>query len=52
MIGTTKRGMGHDRKSTAPLKRPRVMGMDVFQDENGFKVLNVSLLLFYINCKL
>lgn len=43
MIGTTKRGRGNDKEKTAPLKRSKVMGMGVFQAENGFKVLNVSI---------
>ncbi|KAF3667565.1 putative F-box protein-like [Capsicum annuum] len=40
MSGTTKRGRGNDREKAAPLKRSKVMGMSVFQAENGFKVLN------------
>ncbi|PHT87164.1 hypothetical protein T459_09270 [Capsicum annuum] len=43
MTGTTKRGMGSDRKNIAPLKRPRIMRMGVFQAENGFKVLNPDM---------
>ncbi|PHT58147.1 hypothetical protein CQW23_00510 [Capsicum baccatum] len=34
---TTKRGMGSGRGNTAPFKRQRVVGMDVFLAENGFK---------------
>ncbi|PHT65048.1 hypothetical protein T459_29473 [Capsicum annuum] len=33
-------GRGNDREKAAPLKRSKVMGMSVFQAENGFKVLN------------
>ncbi|PHT83396.1 hypothetical protein T459_11839 [Capsicum annuum] len=43
MAGTTKRERGSDRKKAAPLKRSKVMGMGVFQDENGFKVLNPGM---------
>ncbi|WMV32538.1 hypothetical protein MTR67_025923 [Solanum verrucosum] len=37
---TTKRGRGRGRGNTSPEKRPRVMGMGVFQAANDFKVMN------------
>ncbi|KAF3617852.1 putative C2 and GRAM domain-containing protein-like [Capsicum annuum] len=43
MAGTTKRERGNDKEKTFPLKRSKVMGMSVFQDENGFKVLNPGM---------
>ncbi|PHU20195.1 hypothetical protein BC332_11346 [Capsicum chinense] len=43
IAGTTKRGMGSGRGNTAPFKRQRVVGMDVFQAENDFKVLNPGM---------
>ncbi|KAF3618642.1 hypothetical protein FXO38_33327 [Capsicum annuum] len=44
VAGTTKRERGNDREKAALLKRSKVMGMDVFQAENGFKVLNLDML--------
>ncbi|WMV51388.1 hypothetical protein MTR67_044773 [Solanum verrucosum] len=41
IAGTTKRGRGRGRGNTSPEKRPRVMGMGVFQAANGFKVMNI-----------
>ncbi|KAH0711861.1 hypothetical protein KY289_007820 [Solanum tuberosum] len=43
VAGTTKRGRGRGRGrgNTSPEKRPRVMGMGVFQAANGFKVMNI-----------
>ncbi|WMV34765.1 hypothetical protein MTR67_028150, partial [Solanum verrucosum] len=41
--GTTKRGRGRGRGNTSLEKRPRVMGMSVFQDANGFKVMNPDM---------
>ncbi|WMV54057.1 hypothetical protein MTR67_047442 [Solanum verrucosum] len=45
IAGTTKRGRGRGRGrgNTSPEKRPRVMGVGVFQAANGFKVMNVCL---------
>ncbi|KAG5600822.1 hypothetical protein H5410_032192 [Solanum commersonii] len=43
IAGTTKRGRGRGRGNTSPEKRPRVMGIGVFQAANGVKVMNVSL---------
>ncbi|KAF3668404.1 putative C2 and GRAM domain-containing protein-like [Capsicum annuum] len=43
MAGITKKGRGNDREKAPPLKRSKVMGMGVFQDENGFKVLNPGM---------
>ncbi|KAG5612232.1 hypothetical protein H5410_023513 [Solanum commersonii] len=43
IVGTTKRGRGRGRGNTSLEKRPRVMGMDVFQAANGFKVMNPSM---------
>ncbi|KAF3632007.1 hypothetical protein FXO38_26339 [Capsicum annuum] len=40
---TTKRGMGSSRGNTPPFKREKVVGMGVFQAENGFKVLNPGM---------
>jgi len=40
---TLNRGRGKGVESTKQFKRPRVMGMGVFQAENGFKTLNVSV---------
>ncbi|KAG5570579.1 hypothetical protein H5410_060345, partial [Solanum commersonii] len=40
IAGTTKRGRGRGRGITSPEKRPRVMGLGVFQAANGFKVMN------------
>ncbi|KAH0673134.1 hypothetical protein KY284_024221 [Solanum tuberosum] len=40
IAGTTKRGTGRGRGNTSLEKRPRVMGMGVFQVGNGFKVMN------------
>ncbi|WMV11418.1 hypothetical protein MTR67_004803 [Solanum verrucosum] len=42
-VGTTKRGRGRGRGNTSPEKRPRVMGMGVFQAANGFKVMNPGM---------
>ncbi|WMV26678.1 hypothetical protein MTR67_020063 [Solanum verrucosum] len=42
IVGTTKRERGRGRGNTSPEKRPRVMGMGVFQAANGFKVMNVK----------
>ncbi|PHT47895.1 hypothetical protein CQW23_12103 [Capsicum baccatum] len=35
--------MGSGRENTTPFKRQRVVGMGVFQAENGFKVLNPGM---------
>ncbi|KAM3303624.1 hypothetical protein P3S67_014654 [Capsicum chacoense] len=35
--------MGTGRGNTAPFKRQRVVGIGVFQAENGFKVLNPGM---------
>ncbi|KAG5620992.1 hypothetical protein H5410_006210 [Solanum commersonii] len=43
IVGTTKRGRGRGRGNTSPKKRPRVMGMVVFQAANGFKVMNPGM---------
>ncbi|KAH0642490.1 hypothetical protein KY290_034075 [Solanum tuberosum] len=43
IAGTTKRGRGRGRGNTYPKKRPRVMGMGVFEAANGFKVMNPSM---------
>ncbi|KAH0657490.1 hypothetical protein KY289_026238 [Solanum tuberosum] len=43
IAGTTKRGRGRGRGNTSPEKRPRVMGMGVFQAANGFKVMNPGM---------
>ncbi|KAF3670431.1 hypothetical protein FXO37_08560 [Capsicum annuum] len=43
IAGTTKRGMDSGSGNTAPFKRQRVVGMGVFQAENGFKVLNPGM---------
>ncbi|KAG5626736.1 hypothetical protein H5410_011954 [Solanum commersonii] len=43
IAGTTKRGRGRGRGNTSPEKRPRVMGMGVFQVANGFKVMNPGM---------
>ncbi|KAF3662153.1 hypothetical protein FXO37_12578 [Capsicum annuum] len=43
IAGTTKRGMGSGRGNTTLFKRQRVVGMGVFQSENGFKVLNPGI---------
>ncbi|KAH0716210.1 hypothetical protein KY284_009115 [Solanum tuberosum] len=45
VAGTTKRGRGRGRGrgNTSPEKRPRVMGMSVFQAANGFKVMNPGM---------
>ncbi|KAM3361241.1 hypothetical protein P3S68_016095 [Capsicum galapagoense] len=43
IVGTTKRGMSNGKGNTAPFKRQRVVGMDVFQAENDFKVLNPGM---------
>ncbi|KAF3679584.1 putative C2 and GRAM domain-containing protein-like [Capsicum annuum] len=40
---TTKRGMVSGRGNTTPFKRQKVVGMGVFQAENGFKVLNPGM---------
>ncbi|KAK4731625.1 hypothetical protein R3W88_024613 [Solanum pinnatisectum] len=37
IAGTTKRGRGRGRGNTSLEKRPRVMGIGVFQTANGFK---------------
>ncbi|KAG5577092.1 hypothetical protein H5410_057226 [Solanum commersonii] len=37
IAGTTKKGRGRGRGNISPEKRPRVMGMGVFQATNGFK---------------
>uniref|UniRef100_M1DSI7 Transposon MuDR mudrA n=1 Tax=Solanum tuberosum TaxID=4113 RepID=M1DSI7_SOLTU len=42
-VVTTKRGRGRGRGNTSPEKRPRVMGMGVFQAANGFKVMNPGM---------
>ncbi|MCD9643012.1 hypothetical protein HAX54_030110 [Datura stramonium] len=39
---TGKRGRGMGRGSTNPYKRLKVIGMGVFEAEDGFKVLNVA----------
>ncbi|KAH0665109.1 hypothetical protein KY285_026315 [Solanum tuberosum] len=41
--GTTKRGRGRGRGNTSLEKRPRVMGMGVFQAANGFKIMNPGM---------
>ncbi|KAH0649460.1 hypothetical protein KY285_034708 [Solanum tuberosum] len=43
IAGTIKKGRGKGRESTSPEKRPRVMGMSVFQAANGFKVMNPGM---------
>ncbi|KAG5589363.1 hypothetical protein H5410_039877 [Solanum commersonii] len=43
IASTTKRGRGRGRGNTSPEKRPRVMGMSVFQAANGFKVMNPGM---------
>ncbi|KAF3670213.1 hypothetical protein FXO38_07199 [Capsicum annuum] len=43
IAGTTKRRMGSGRGNTDPFKRQRVVGMDVLQAENDFKVLNPGM---------
>ncbi|KAG5592680.1 hypothetical protein H5410_043194 [Solanum commersonii] len=43
IAGTTKRGRGRGRGNTSLEKRPRVMGMSVFQSANGFKVMNPGM---------
>ncbi|KAH0741530.1 hypothetical protein KY290_034573 [Solanum tuberosum] len=43
ITGTTKRGRGRGRGNTSPEKRPRVMGLSVFQAANGFKVMNPGM---------
>ncbi|KAG5570861.1 hypothetical protein H5410_060627, partial [Solanum commersonii] len=41
IAGTTKRGIGRGRKNLSIDKKPRVVGMGVFQAANGFKVMNI-----------
>ncbi|KAG5620672.1 hypothetical protein H5410_005890 [Solanum commersonii] len=43
IASTTKRGRGRGKGNTSPEKRPRVMGMGVFQAANGFKVMNPGM---------
>ncbi|KAG5632878.1 hypothetical protein H5410_004595 [Solanum commersonii] len=43
IVSTTKRGRGRGRGNTSLEKRPRVMGMGVFQAANGFKVMNLGM---------
>ncbi|KAH0702078.1 hypothetical protein KY285_016356 [Solanum tuberosum] len=43
IVGTTKRGRGRDKGNTSPEKRLRVIGIGVFQDANGFKVMNPGM---------
>nr|XP_016507435.1 PREDICTED: uncharacterized protein LOC107825112 [Nicotiana tabacum] len=40
---TLNRGMEKGVENTKPFKRPKVMGMGVFQAENGFKTLNPGM---------
>ncbi|KAK4709864.1 hypothetical protein R3W88_004377 [Solanum pinnatisectum] len=47
IAGTTKRGRGRGRGSTSLEKRPRVMGMGVFQVANGFKPGMPSSKIYY-----
>jgi len=41
-LTNSNKGRGRGRGSTTSYKRQAVIGMGVFQDENGFKALNVS----------
>ncbi|KAH0692197.1 hypothetical protein KY285_019294 [Solanum tuberosum] len=42
-LTNSNKGRGRDRGSTTSYKRQAIIGMGVFQDENGFKALNVSV---------